>query len=99
MRDLRSLRRSCKWMWQVCKSRRVAKSIPLEHALQREFYALAHYDRYYRNDLISKLAEAGNEEACFRDGLRIIFDVYRTELVCPLDNMKSTAHMGHNLAA
>ncbi|CAO2168988.1 unnamed protein product [Urochloa humidicola] len=64
MQDLRSLRRSCKWMCQVCKSRHVAKSIPLQHTLERELYAVPHYDRDYRNDLIGKLAEVGNEEAC-----------------------------------
>ncbi|CAN6371708.1 unnamed protein product [Urochloa humidicola] len=99
MQDLRSLRRSCKWMCQVCKSRHVAKSIPVQHALERELYAVADYGRDYRNDLIGKLAEAGNEEACFRDGVRVVFDVYRSELVCPLNNLKSTAHKGHNLAA
>ncbi|CAO2044974.1 unnamed protein product [Urochloa humidicola] len=99
MQDLRSLRRSCKWMCQVCKSRHVAKSIPVQHALEHELYAVADYGRDYRNDLIGKLAEAGNEEACFRDGVRVIFDVYRSDLVCPLDNLKSAAHKGHNLAA
>ncbi|CAN6231508.1 unnamed protein product [Urochloa humidicola] len=95
MQDLRSLRRSCKWMCQVCKSRHVAKSIPVQHALERELYAVADYGRDYHNDLIGKLAD--NEEACFRDGVRV-FDVYRSELVCPLDNLKSAAHKGHNLA-
>ncbi|CAN6308944.1 unnamed protein product [Urochloa humidicola] len=99
MQDLRSLRRSCKWMCQVCKSRHVAKSIPVQHALERELFAVPHYGRDYRNDLIAKLAEAGIEEACFRDGLRNVFDVYRSELDCPLDNLKSAADKGHNLAA
>ncbi|CAN6308942.1 unnamed protein product [Urochloa humidicola] len=78
MQDLRSLRRSCKWMCQVCKSRHVAKSIPVQHALERELFAVPH---------------------CFRDGLRVVFDVYRSELDCPLDNLKSAADKGHNLAA
>ncbi|CAN6333527.1 unnamed protein product [Urochloa humidicola] len=99
MQDLRSLRRSCKWMCQVCKSRHVAKSIPVQHALERELYAVVDYGRDYRNDLIGKLAKAGNEEACFCDGVRVIFDVYWSELVCLLDNLKSAAHKEHNLAA
>ncbi|CAN6169957.1 unnamed protein product [Urochloa humidicola] len=99
MQDLRSHRRSCKWMCQVCKSRHVAKSILVQHALERKLYAVAHYGRDYRNDLIAKLAEAGNEAACFRDGLRVVFDVYWSELDCPLDNLESAAHKGHNLAA
>ncbi|CAO2045299.1 unnamed protein product [Urochloa humidicola] len=98
MQDLRSLRRSCKWMCQVCKSRHVAKSIPVQHALEWELFVVAHYDRDYRNDLIGKLAEAGNEEACFRDGLRVVFDVYQKELDCPLNNLESAADKGHNLA-
>ncbi|CAN6221662.1 unnamed protein product [Urochloa humidicola] len=99
MQDLRSLRRSCKWMCHVCKSKHVAKSIPVQHALERELYAVADYGRDYRNNLIGKLAKAGNEEACFHDGVRIIFDVYRSKLVYPIDNLKSATHKGHNLAA
>ncbi|CAO2145373.1 unnamed protein product [Urochloa humidicola] len=99
MQDLRSLRRSCKWMCQVCKSRHVAKSIPVQHVLERELYTVEDYGRDYRNDLIGKLVEASNEEAYFRDGVRVGFDVYRSELVCPLDNLKSAAHKGYNLAA
>ncbi|CAN6169505.1 unnamed protein product [Urochloa humidicola] len=99
MQDIRSLRRSCKWMCQVYKSRHITKSIRVQHALEWELYVVADYGRDYRNDLIGKLAEVGNEEACFRDGLRIIFDVYRSELDFPLDNLKSTAHKGHNLMA
>ncbi|CAO2191484.1 unnamed protein product [Urochloa humidicola] len=99
MQDLHSLRRSCKWMCQVCKSRHVTKSIPVQHALEQELYAVADNGRDYRNDLIGKLAEAGNEQACFYDGLCIVFDVYRSELDCPLDNLKSAAHKGHNLTA
>ncbi|CAN6173066.1 unnamed protein product [Urochloa humidicola] len=98
MQDLRSLQRSCKWMCQVCKSRHVTKFIAMQHARERELYAVADYGRDYRNDLIGKLAEAGNEEVCFRDSLRVAFDVYRSELDCPLDNLKSAAHEGHNLA-
>ncbi|CAN6372762.1 unnamed protein product [Urochloa humidicola] len=99
MQDLRSLWRSCKWMWQVCKSRHVVKSIPVQHVQEHELYAVADYGRDYRNNLIGKLAKAGNVEACFRGGVRVVFDVYRSELVYPLDNLKSAAHKGHNLAA
>ncbi|CAN6294888.1 unnamed protein product [Urochloa humidicola] len=79
MQGLCSRRRSCKWMCQVCKNKQVAKCIPVQHALEREVFAVAHYDRDYRNNLIGKLAEAGNEEACFRDG----FDVYGASWTAP----------------
>ncbi|CAN6328734.1 unnamed protein product [Urochloa humidicola] len=87
MQDLRSLQRSCKWMYQVCKNRHVAKCIPVQWALEREVFALAHYDRDYCDNLIDKLADAGNKQACFRDGLCIIFDVNWSELDCPLDKL------------
>ncbi|CAO2142935.1 unnamed protein product [Urochloa humidicola] len=99
MQDLRSLQRSCKWMYQVCRNRHVAKFIPMQRALERELFMVEHYDRDYRDGLIAKLAEAGNKEACFHDGLRVVFDVNRTELQCPLDNLASAADEGHNLAA
>ncbi|CAN6234748.1 unnamed protein product [Urochloa humidicola] len=99
MQDLRSLRRSCKWMLQVCKNREVAKCILVQWALEREVFAVPEYNGDYREYLIANLAEAGNIEACFRDGLRVIFDVNRRELNCLLDNLESTANKRHNLAA
>ncbi|CAN6355871.1 unnamed protein product [Urochloa humidicola] len=94
MQDLRSLRRSCKWMYQVCKNRYVAKCIPVQRALEGEVFVVAQYNGAYRNDLVGKLAEAGNKEACFRDGLRVVFDVNRSELDCPLRNLESATDRG-----
>ncbi|CAN6333261.1 unnamed protein product [Urochloa humidicola] len=99
MRDLRSLRVTGKSMLHVCKQKHIAQSIPVQRALEREWYAVPQYNREYRNDLIRKLAEAGNKEACFRDGLRIIFDENRDELVCPEEMLQWSADGGHNLAA
>ncbi|CAN6305524.1 unnamed protein product [Urochloa humidicola] len=99
MQDLRSLRRSCKRMYQVCKSRHATKCILVQRVLEREVFTVAHYNGDYRENLIGKLAEAGNKEACFRDGLCIFFDVNRSGLDYPHHSLEGAAYKGHNLAA
>ncbi|CAN6371700.1 unnamed protein product [Urochloa humidicola] len=99
MQDLRSLRATGKSMKLVCKHKNIAQSIPVQRALERELFVVVEYNRECRNNLIRKLAKAGNTEACFRDGLRIVFDECRSEVVCPMEMLQSSADEGHKLVA
>ncbi|CAO2038743.1 unnamed protein product [Urochloa humidicola] len=75
MKDLCSLQATCKFLHTVCKKRHIAQCIPVGLALVSEGWVVGEYNGDYHNSLVSKLAQAGNMEACFRDDLRMVFYV------------------------
>ncbi|CAO2038726.1 unnamed protein product [Urochloa humidicola] len=97
MKDLCSLQVTCKFLHTMCKKRHVAQCILGGLALVSKGWVVGEYNRDYHNSLVSRLAQAGNKEACFRDDLCIIFYLNRTERVFPLDMLERATDEGHNL--
>ncbi|CAN6333203.1 unnamed protein product [Urochloa humidicola] len=88
-------------MLKVCKARQVGQSVALLQAFWRVPIAPPYVDdrRAHFQSLGDKLAEAGKTEACFRKGLRIVFEENPASLGAPLDPLESAANGGHNVAA
>lgn len=82
MEDLCSMRRTCKAMLQFFKSKDVARAINLPWMMESEVDK-AHWNGDFRNTLFGSLAATDNTEACFRDGLQIVFGDNRSELSPP----------------
>ena len=74
MDDLASLWATNSFMRRVCGTAEVGRCIPLRRVLQRQgFWERHYYDDDYRALLTTRLASAGNLEACFLAGLRPVF--------------------------
>ncbi|CAN6234751.1 unnamed protein product [Urochloa humidicola] len=98
MEDVCALRVTCKDMRDACKAEHVGRSIPLWWALNCEQWK-PYYNRRYRDRLIHKLARVGNTEACFRQGMHVVFRQNHSALWPPLDMLERAAKDGHTTAA
>ena len=85
----------------VCGDVIVGRSIPLQRVLLRGIHLGTRnwfYDHEYRAKLYTRLASIGNPEACFYDGMCVIFVKGRTALMPWLDMLECSTVAGHDVA-
>nr|CAD1820731.1 unnamed protein product [Ananas comosus var. bracteatus] len=92
LRDLTNLRRSCKVLYEMSKSREVGRRM----AVEREGM-LSWWDREKFLDLIRSCAKSGNLEACFVLGLDEFYNKRRRAE--GLRHLREAAAGGHRAAA
>ncbi|CAN6288426.1 unnamed protein product [Urochloa humidicola] len=101
MLDLRNLRATCKIMDWVCQDRRICWSIPLQWAFTLVYTEPAYGENLIAqlDNVVDKLANADNTEACFLKGMRVVFKENCGALRAPLDMLERATKDEHNLTA
>jgi hypothetical protein len=95
MEDLRRFRATCMQMRTVCSNIVVGRSIPLLPVLQHSEGWGLFYDEEYCTQLITKLANVGNPEACFYARLQAVFMEEHGTLTPCLDMLQHASEAGH----
>ncbi|RLM85037.1 hypothetical protein C2845_PM04G16660 [Panicum miliaceum] len=97
MDDLRSLRATCKFMRGVCKDRTIGKHVALDQQFARNMMR-NNYNGYV--NLLARLAQLGNPEACFLTRMAVVFPRGTPAVPRPcIVHFGRAACGGHNVAA